>query len=136
MGNAVQDKLRRRRLGFAVALVAAIVALLWGVDAWLDGLAADRDTGRALRQVSQVALLLRVAAAVVAALLGHVLLDWARQGTQQDRWPPKGLEWPGQAEPLQGLPAQRVVRLIRLAGLVCWSMAALLAAWSAWIALA
>ena len=127
---------KNKRLLIGLSLAAAALALLWGVDAWLQHLARDSDAGRALRQVNQVAVLLRVAAAVVAAALGHVLLDWARQGAQQGQWPPAGLDWPGQDAPLRGTPAERITRLIRLAGLVCWCLAVLLAGWTAWTTLA
>ena len=126
----------RRRLWTGLGLAVAALALLWGVDAWLQRLATDADAVRAMRRIGQVAVLLRVAAAVVAAALGHVLLDWARQGVAQGRWPPTGLDWPGQAAPLSGEPAARMTRLIRVAGLVCWSLAVLLACWTAWTTLA
>ena len=126
----------RKRLWMGLGLGAATLALLWGVDAWLQRVATDSDAERAMRQVGQVAVLLRVAAAVVAAALGHVLLDWARQGARQGRWPPAGLDWPGQAAPLHGASAARMMRLIRVAGLVCWSLAVLLALWTAWTTLA
>lgn len=132
-----KDEGHRRRLWRALTAVGMVgVALLLGFDFWLRRLAEGADLERALQLVALSTLLLRLAAALVAALLGHYLLDWARQAREQGQWPPAGLEWPGNAPHRHGADAQRIARRLRLAGIASVALALVLAGWSAWRALA
>jgi hypothetical protein len=132
-----KDDSHRRRLWRSLAVVGvAGVLLLLGFDFWLRRLAGDADLDRSLRLVALATNLLHLAIAVVAALLGRFLLDWARQTTEQGQWPPAGLDWPGMAPRRHGEEARRISRRLRVAGYASIVVALLLAGGSAWRALA
>jgi len=132
-----KDESQRRRLQRTLALVGvAGIVLLVVFDAWLRHLAQGADVGRALRMLGVASLLLNLAIALVAGLLGRLLLDWARQTTAQGQWPPAGLEWPGPSPLRHGAQALRIAAGLRIAGLASLGVAFGLAAWTAWRILA
>lgn len=132
-----KDDSHRRRLWrtLTVVGVAGVVVLL-GFDFWLRRLAGEADIERALRLVAMANTVLQLAIALVAALLGRFLLDWARQTTGQGQWPPAGLEWPGKAPHRHGADARRIAGRLRLAGIASIVVALLVAGGAAWRALA
>ena len=130
------DSHRRRLWRTLTAVGVAGAVLLLGFDFWLRRLAGDADLERALRLVAMANTMLHLAIALVSALLGRFLLDWARQTREQGQWPPAGLEWPGKAPHRHGADAQRIARRLRLAGIASIVAALLLAGWSAWRVLA
>lgn len=131
-----EENLRRSLQRTLVVVGVVGVLLLLGFDFWLRRLAEGSDPAHAMRMVGLAATVIRLAAALVAALLGRYLLDWARQTRDQGQWPPAGLEWPGNPPLRRGADAQRIAQRLRLAGVTVVALALLLAAWSAWMALA
>ena len=73
-----------------------------------------------MRVMGLAMLVLQLAFAVVAALLGRCLLDWARQTREQGQWPPAGLEWPASAPARHGADAARIARRLRITGIAWW----------------
>lgn len=131
-----EDSLRRRLWRTLTLAGAAGIVLLLVFDAWLRHLAQGTDVERSLRLMGLASLLLHLAIAVAAALLGRFLLDWARQTTAQGQWPPAGLEWPGQSPHRHGADARRIAARLRVAGIASLVAALALAAWAAWRVLA
>lgn len=131
-----QDSLQRRLWRRLAAVGVAGALLLVGFDFWLRRLSEDADFERAQRLAALATTGLHLAIAVVGVVLGRFLMDWARQAREQGQWPPAGLEWPGKAPIRHGAEAQRIARQLRLAGIASIGLALLLAALSAWQALA
>lgn len=129
-----QDSQRRKLWRILGAFVAAGVLLLSGLEYWLRLVAEDADMQRAMRLTGVALLALQLAFAVVAALLGRCLLDWARQTREQGQWPPAGLEWPANAPPRHGADAARIARRLRVTGASLVVGGVLLAAWAAFTA--
>jgi hypothetical protein len=126
---------QRKQLLRNLGIVAVIgVGLLLALNYWLGAVAVDADMRRSMRLMSVVSLLLQLAFAAVAALLGRGLLAWARQTQGQGQWPPTGLDWPGNPPPRHGADAARIAGRLRLAGTSVLVVAALLAVWSSWTA--
>ncbi len=128
-----KQDVQRRRLVRSLGWVAVVGAvLLLGFELWLRHLAQGEDAGRAMRLVGISALLINLAIAVLAALLGRFLVDWARQTREQGQWPPAGLEWPGNRPARHGAEAQRIATQLRAAGIAVVVLAFMLAGWTAW----
>lgn len=131
-----EDSHRRRLWRTLTVVGVAGVLLLLGIDFWLRRLAEDADIERALRLMGLASLLLRLAIALVALLLGRFLLDWSRQTSEQGQWPPAGLEWPGKSPHRHGADARRIARQLRVVGVASIVVALLVAGAAAWRAFA
>lgn len=131
-----EDSHRRRLWRTLTVVGVAGVLLLLGFDFWLRRLAEDADIERALRLMGLASLLLRLAIALVALLLGRFLLDWSRQTSEQGQWPPAGLEWPGKSPHRHGADARRIARQLRVVGVASIVVALLVAGAAAWRAFA
>ena len=125
-----QDSQRRKLWRILAAFAVAGVLMLLGLEYWLRLVAEDADPRRAMRLMGVAMLALQMAFAVVAALLGRCLLDWARQTREQGQWPPAGLEWPTTAPARHGADAARIARRLRFTGIGLVVVALLLAAWA------
>jgi hypothetical protein len=132
-----KQDVHRRRLGRSLAVAGIVGALaLVGFELWLRELAQGNDTERALRMVAASSRLINLAIAVLAAVLGRFLIDWARQTREQGQWPPAGLEWPGNRPVRHGDQARRTAAQLRAGGVALVGLAFALAAWTAWRAFA
>lgn len=131
-----KQDVHRRRLTRSLVFVAVVGAVvLLAFELWLRHVAQDQDPARALHLVAVSALLINLAIAVIAALLGRFLIAWARQTREQGQWPPAGLEWPGNRVARHGADAQRIAARLKAAGIALLLVAFALAGAMAWRAL-
>lgn len=126
--DATQRRLTRRLL-LAAALAAVAMALF---ELWLRHLSLHADPERALRAVAAASLLINLAIALLAAVLGRFLIGWSRQTREQGQWPPAGLEWPGNRAPRYGDPARSIALRLRIAGITLLLGSFVLAGAMAW----
>lgn len=127
---------RRRSLLVLLGVLALLAALLWQLNAWLQGVIAQlsgADPGAAKQWLRGLLAALGIGLAAPAMALGLSLHRLGRTSRLQGRFPPREFKTLRDVRVLRDAPALRWARRVEVSGTIAFAMAGLLAGWALWV---
>lgn len=126
---------RRRSIWALLGVLILLTALLWQLNAWLQGLApqlSGADSEDARRWLRALLAILGFALSAPAAALGVSLHRLGRASRLQGRFPPRELKTLRDVRVLRDAPALRWARRVEISGTTALLLSSALAGWALW----